>query len=161
MSKVKIPPELLKDPRHFLSLGFGSGLMPKAPGTFGTLAAVPVYCLMAMFLPVWWYVAVCAVVIALGVYLCEFTSRALATQDHPGIVWDEFAGLFITMLFVPFEPITLVLGFMFFRIFDILKPWPISVIDSRIKGGLGVMLDDVLAGLYALGCMHVFVWLYY
>ena len=144
-----------------LSLGFGSGLMPKAPGTFGTLAALPFYYLMASLLSDWQYMLACVVLLVLGVYLCGVTGKCLESDDHPAIVWDEFVGFFITMMFVPLNPLLMVLGFMFFRIFDILKPWPISVIDSRIKGGLGVMLDDVLAGLFALACMHLVVWFYF
>ena len=159
MTHKKISTTLLKDPRHLLSLGFGSGLAPKAPGTFGTLAAIPFYLLMALYLSDLAYVIVCVATFLLGIYLCQHTTNALGVDDHPAIVWDEFVGLFITLLFVPLSLTTLVLGFVFFRFFDILKPWPISVIDSRIKGGLGVMLDDVLAGCFALACMHIYLWL--
>ncbi len=161
MTYQKVPIALLKDPRHLLSLGFGSGLAPKAPGTFGTLAAIPFYWLMAWYLPDQLYIVVCLITFLIGIYLCELTTQTLGVDDHPAIVWDEFVGYFITMLFVPLTLSTVVLGFFFFRIFDILKPWPISVIDSRIKGGLGVMLDDVLAGCFALAAMHICLWLFY
>jgi len=151
---------LLKDPRHLLSLGFGSGLAPKAPGTFGTLAAIPFYWLMAYYLTDAVYLAVCVAAFIIGIYLCAHTIKALGVEDHPAIVWDEFVGLFITMLFVPLGLTTIILGFLLFRFFDILKPWPISVMDSRIKGGLGVMLDDVLAGCFALAGMHLYLWLF-
>ena len=161
MTSKTVPISLLKDPRHFLSLGFGSGLAPKAPGTFGTLAAIPVYLFMALFMSDLIYITTIVLAFFLGIYLCQQTTNALGVDDHPAIVWDEFVGYFITMLFVPLTLTTVVLGFFFFRIFDILKPWPISVIDSRIKGGLGVMLDDVLAGCFALAAMHLCLWLFY
>jgi len=161
MTAKTVPISLLKDPRHLLSLGFGSGLAPKAPGTFGTLAAIPFYLLMAWYLSDLTYIAITVITFLVGIYLCQVTTNALEVDDHPAIVWDEFVGFFITMLFVPLNLTTVVLGFFFFRIFDILKPWPISVIDSRIKGGLGVMLDDVLAGGFALATMHIYLWLFY
>ncbi len=161
MTVKTVSMSLLKDPRHLLSLGFGSGLAPKAPGTFGTLVAIPLYLLMAIYLSDLFYIITLIVAFLVGIYLCQQTTNALGVDDHPAIVWDEFVGYFITMLFVPLSVTTVVLGFVFFRIFDILKPWPISVIDSRIKGGLGVMLDDVLAGLFALAAMHISLWLFY
>ena len=161
MTAKTVPVSFLKDPRHLLSLGFGSGLVPKAPGTFGTLAAIPFYLLMAMYLSDLMYIVVTIIAFLLGIYLCQQTTNALEVDDHPAIVWDEFVGYFITMLFVPLSFTTVLLGFFFFRIFDILKPWPISVIDSRIKGGLGVMLDDVLAGVFALAAMHIYLWFFY
>ena len=161
MTAKTVPISLLKDPRHLLSLGFGSGLAPKAPGTFGTLAAIPFYLLMAWYLSDLTYIAITVITFLVGIYLCQVTTNALEVDDHPAIVWDEFVGFFITMLFVPLSLTTVALGFFFFRIFDILKPWPISVIDSRIKGGLGVMLDDVLAGGFALATMHIYLWLFY
>jgi len=161
MTVKTVSVSLLKDPRHLLSLGFGSGLLPKAPGTFGTLAAIPFYLLMAIYLSSLLYVIVTTVAFIIGIYLCQHTTNKLEVDDHPAIVWDEFVGYFITMAFVPLNLTTVALGFFFFRVFDILKPWPISVIDSRIKGGLGVMLDDVLAGCFALAAMHLCLWIFY
>ena len=148
------PSALIKDPGHALSFGFGSGLSPYAPGTMGTLAAIPLYLLAAQFgsLSV---LMTCVFICVLGVYLCARTTTALGVHDHPAIVWDEIAGYFVTMLFVPVSIATVIAGFVLFRIFDILKPWPISVIDSRLKGGLGVMLDDILAGIFALIVLQV------
>jgi phosphatidylglycerophosphatase A len=152
------PKNLIKNPIHFLSLGFGSGLSPVAPGTMGTLVAVPLYLVLSHYLSQTGYAIVTCVVMLVGVYLCEQTTRALGVHDHPAIVWDEIAGYFITLLFVPVTFFHIVLGFVLFRLFDILKPWPVSVIDSRMKGGLGVMLDDVIAGLYALALMQLYLY---
>jgi len=155
MSAKPISPSLLKDPLHLLSLGFGSGLSPIAPGTFGTLAAIPLYLLLVLADSEMVYIIACTSGLILGFYLCERTSRCLGVQDHPGIVWDEIIGFLITMLFITPSLTSILLGFILFRIFDILKPWPISVIDSRVKGGIGVMLDDVIAGAMALLCMQL------
>ena len=152
------PKQLIKNPIHFLSLGFGSGLSPVAPGTMGTLVAVPLYLVLSHYLSQTGYAIVTCVVMFVGIYLCEKTTRALGVHDHPAIVWDEIAGYFITLLFVPVTFFHVVLGFVLFRLFDIVKPWPVSVIDSRMKGGLGVMLDDVIAGLYALTLMQLYLY---
>ncbi len=146
---------MLRHPVHFLSLGFGSGLFPVAPGTAGTLAAIPLYLLLAR-LDLSAYLAVTVLLFAVGVYLCELTSRELGGQDHPAIVWDEIVGYLITMIAAPSKIEWLVAGFLLFRLFDILKPWPIRVLDRRIKGGLGIMLDDVLAGIFAALILHCF-----
>ena len=145
---------ILRDPVHFLAFGFGSGLSPKAPGTAGTLAAVPlVY--FALALPLWAYVLLTLVIIIAGVWICDNSSKRLGVHDHPGIVWDEIAGLFITLLAAPAGLIWLAVGFVLFRFFDILKPWPIGWLDRQVGGGLGIMLDDVLAGIYALICLQL------
>ena len=151
-----IPKRLLRDPGHLLSFGFGSGLSPYAPGTAGTLAAIPFYLLLSQLTPLVYLLAT-LISVVLGVYLCGRTSKALGVHDHAGIVWDEFAGFFITMLFAPVSLMTVILGFCLFRIFDIFKPWPISVIDSRLHGGLGVMLDDVIAGVYAMLILQIYL----
>ncbi len=154
---TRIPPRLLLNPLHLLSLGFGSGLAPVAPGTFGTLVAVPFYLLLAQLsLP--WYLLAVNLGFAIGVYICQYTSDALGVHDHGGIVWDEFVGYWITMIAVPFAWQWILLGFVLFRGFDIVKPWPVKIADKKIKGGFGIMLDDVLAGLYALACMHLVLW---
>lgn len=157
MSKTGLRPSvvMLRNPVHFLSLGFGSGLFPVAPGTAGTLAAIPLYLLLAK-LDLTAYLAVTLLLFAIGIYLCEVTSRELGGQDHPAIVWDEIVGYLITMIAVPPKIEWLIAGFMLFRLFDILKPWPIRVLDRRIKGGLGIMLDDVLAGIFAALILHYF-----
>lgn len=135
----------LAEPRRFLALGLGSGLAPVAPGTFGTLAAIPLF-LLLQTLPVSAYIAVVAAAFLLGIWLCGVTARQLGVHDHPGIVWDEFVGYWVTMLAAPPGWWWLVAGFVLFRLFDILKPWPIRWIDRRVGGGFGIMLDDLIAG---------------
>lgn len=147
-SSVKIPASLLTNPVHFLALGFGSGLLPKAPGTFGTLAAIPVYIAISS-LSIGWYVAIVVLLSVAGVAICEYTSRQLRVHDHPGIVFDEIAGYLLTMTAIPYGIGWMLAGFVAFRFFDIIKPWPISWLDKHVHGGLGIMLDDLLAGIMA------------
>ncbi|MFB2777805.1 Phosphatidylglycerophosphatase A [Shewanella putrefaciens] len=139
----------LKNPIHFLALGFGSGLAAKAPGTFGTLAAVPLYLLLAQ-LPFSWYLAVTLVCVLAGIYICDKAAKDMGVHDHGAIVWDEVAGLLITMIAAPAGVLWLVVGFVLFRLFDIIKPWPIRWLDAKVEGGFGIMIDDVLAGIFAL-----------
>lgn len=149
----------LKNPWHFLALGFGSGLAKKAPGTFGTLAAIPLYLLLSP-LPLIWYLLATLIAVFAGIYICDRASKDMGVHDHGAIVWDEVAGLLITMIAAPAGIIWLVAGFILFRIFDILKPWPIRVLDARVHGGLGIMADDVLAGLFALCCLQGLAYLF-
>ncbi|WP_019529592.1 phosphatidylglycerophosphatase A [Dasania marina] len=149
---------ILTNPIHCLAFGFGSGLAPKAPGTFGTLMAVPLY-LVLMQLPLLGYVLLLLVSFIVGVYLCGKTADDLGVHDHPGIVWDEFVGFWITMLLAPAGWLWLLIGFVLFRLFDIWKPWPINVLDKNMETGLGIMLDDVLAGVYAFICLQGLVYL--
>ena len=143
----------MKNPVHFLAFGFGSGLAPKAPGTFGTLAAIPLWWL-AVQLPWWGYGLVLLAVIAVGPYLCGRTATDLGVHDHGGIVWDEIAGYLLTMLLVPASWYAAVAGFLLFRLFDIAKPWPIGWIDRQVKGGTGIMVDDLVAAVYAWLCLQ-------
>ena len=145
----KIPVGYLKNPVHLVALGLGSGLAPKAPGTFGTLAAVPLYLLLSS-LSLNGYLLAVALITVLGIYACDYTSKKLQVHDHPGIVIDEFAGFLITMIAVPVSWPWLLAGFIAFRFFDIIKPWPISWLDKHVAGGLGIMLDDIIAGVFAL-----------
>ncbi|HED36267.1 MAG TPA: phosphatidylglycerophosphatase A [Gammaproteobacteria bacterium] len=156
-NNIRIPVAYLKNPLHFISLGFGSGLAPKAPGTFGTLAAVPVYVLLAQF-ELWIFLSVTALISVVGIYLCGYTSKTLGVHDHSGIVIDEIAGYLITMIAVPFHWKWMIAGFVLFRFFDILKPWPISWLDKKVSGGFGIMIDDVLAGGFSLICLHLLVY---
>ncbi len=122
----------------------------------GTLAAIPLYLLLAQLsLPV--YAALVLLSFVVGVYLCHKTAQDLDVHDHPGIVWDEFVGFWITMLAAPPGWLWLLLGFLLFRLFDVLKPWPISWCDRKVEGGFGIMIDDVLAGLMALLCLQLAV----
>ncbi len=145
----------LTQPVQFLALGFGSGLAPKAPGTFGTLAAIPVFLLLTMLMPTPLPYALAVIVMGVaGIYICGKAADDLGVHDHPAIVWDEFVGFFITMFMVPVSWQSIAVGFVLFRVFDIFKPWPISFIDKKMTGGLGIMFDDVLAGVFALVIMH-------
>ncbi|MDH5423915.1 MAG: phosphatidylglycerophosphatase A [Gammaproteobacteria bacterium] len=158
MSKKKLSASLLKHPIHFLALGFGSGLAAKAPGTFGTLMAIPLYLLIQPLSVINYFIVVLIISLA-GIYICDRSAAMMGEHDHPGIVWDEFAGYFITMLAVPFEWFWVLLGFALFRLFDILKPQPIGWLDQHVKGGFGIMLDDVVAGIMAGLCLHLIIWL--
>ncbi|MCG9753660.1 phosphatidylglycerophosphatase A [Shewanella insulae] len=148
----------LANPIHFLALGFGSGLAAKAPGTFGTLAAVPLYLLMAG-LPLGWYLGLTLVSVLAGFYICDKASKDMGVHDHGAIVWDEVAGLLITLIAAPAGWLWVVVGFALFRFFDILKPWPIKVLDAKVHGGIGIMIDDVLAGVFAFLCLQGIVYL--
>jgi phosphatidylglycerophosphatase A len=155
-STKNIPLSYLKNPIHFLALGFGSGLSPKAPGTMGTLAVIPVYLLLSQ-LSLLYYVAVVIVLSLVGIAICDYTSSKLEGHDHPAIVFDEFAGFLITMIAAPVSLFTVVAGFILFRLFDILKPWPISWLDKKVAGGLGIMLDDILAGCVSLLLLQLLI----
>ena len=146
--KWSADPALLRSPVHLLAFGFGSGLSPHAPGTFGTLVAVPI----VLFVMQFGFVAhlAFAVVAALaGLYICGESARRLGVHDHPGIVWDEITGYTVTMLAAPADWYWLSGGFVLFRFFDIAKPWPIREADHSLSGGLGIMLDDIIAGIFA------------
>lgn len=155
----KISPRRLKDPVILLALGFGSGLAPKAPGTVGTLVALPLYYWM-LPLSTSAYLLLTAVLFIVGVGLCAIAARKLGVHDHPAIVFDEIVGFLITMTAVPFSWPMLVAGFVLFRFFDALKPWPISWFDKNVHGGFGIMFDDVLAGIASAAVLHIYVfWL--
>ena len=151
--RAPVPAKLLLNPIHLISFGFGSGLSPFASGTFGTLAAIPFYYYM-QFLPITYFVILVLLSFVLGVYVCDVTTKALGVHDHGAIVWDEFVGYFITMIAMPAGWSYIIVGFFMFRVFDVFKPWPIHILDEKVSGGFGIMIDDVLAGVYALACMH-------
>ena len=142
------------NPIHWLAYGFGSGFAPKAPGTFGTMAAVLLYLPLAQ-LPLVLYGAVVLAAGVAGIWICGKTSEQIGIHDPGGIVWDEFVGLWIALIAVPGGWYGILAGFLLFRLFDILKPWPIKWADSQVKGGLGIMLDDVIAGIMAALCLQV------
>jgi len=144
---------LLRDPVHFLAFGFGAGLVPRAPGTAGTLVAVPLIMFIGT-LGFTAYVMATTLICLAGVYICDASAKKLGVHDHPGIVWDEIAGFAITMLAVPHTWQWLVTGFALFRLLDIVKPWPIREADHRLRGGLGIMLDDVMAGFFAAAILY-------
>jgi phosphatidylglycerophosphatase A len=142
------PKQILSDPVLFLAFGFGSGLAKKAPGTFGTLAAIPVYYLFAQT-GIIFYSLLTVIATVTGIWICGIAAKRLDEHDFGGIVWDEIAGYLITMWLVPFSWKAVILGFVLFRLFDIVKPWPIKWIDRKVQGGFGIMLDDVLAAVFA------------
>ena len=144
----------MKNPVHFLALGFGSGLIPFMPGTFGSAVAIPLLILSAN-MPVMVFFAFTVFASIFGIYLCGKTADDMQVHDHGSIVWDEVAGMFVTFLFVPITAPSLLAGFVLFRVFDILKPWPIGPIDKRLHGGTGIMLDDIVAGAMACACLHI------
>ncbi len=141
---------LLAHPAHFIALGFGSGLPRKAPGTFGTLAALPLYAVLVYFFSPAVIVALCFPAFLLGIWAAQKTCHDLGVHDHGGIVVDEIVAMWLVLAAAPATLPGWVAAFALFRCFDILKPWPINWLDARIPGGLGVMLDDVLAALYAI-----------
>jgi len=150
---VSLKQALLANPQNFLALGAGSGLAPVAPGTFGTLAAIPLLYLMPNNPLV--YGVLTVVFFIVGIYLCDSCASYMNTHDHPAIVWDEWVGLLVTMFMVPLSIITVIIGFALFRFFDILKPGPRGLADKKVSGGLGIMVDDVLAGIMAAIVMHL------
>lgn len=156
MKPVKVEPNWF-NPIHLLALGFGSGAAPKAPGTWGTLAAVLIYWPLSQLSPEH-YLLMLLVTSVMGIYICGQTARDLGVHDHGSIVWDEFVGFWITMFAAPVGWVWVVVGFVLFRFFDIIKPWPISWIDKKITGGFGIMLDDVIAGVMAAVVLQGIAW---
>ncbi len=149
-----LPKPNFKDPVHWLAFGLGSGLSPKAPGTMGTIAALPIYWFFLQDLSLLMYLLVLVLTSLIGIYLCDKTAKDLKVHDHGGIVFDEWVGMWITLLLVPQGWQWLLLAFVLFRFFDIVKPWPIKYFDEKVEGGLGIMLDDIVAGIIALGCLQ-------
>lgn len=149
---------LLKRPACFLALGFGSGLSPVAPGTFGTLAALPIFWLMQdLSLPL--YLLLTLLAFVAGIWLCQQAVDWLGRDDPGAVVWDEIVGYLVTMIAAPSGWQWMLAGFVLFRLFDIWKPWPVSLADEKLHDGLGVMVDDVVAGLYALIALQLLAWM--
>ncbi|KAA6187836.1 phosphatidylglycerophosphatase A [Thiohalocapsa marina] len=139
--------------RHWLAYGFGAGLSPQAPGTVGTLVAVPIYLLLSQ-LPLLLYLLVLAVMIGVGVWACTETAREIGSDDPPAIVWDEVVGFLVAMMAAPAGWVWVITGFLLFRLFDIYKPWPVSAADGGARGGVGIMLDDIIAGLMSFAVLQ-------
>ena len=140
---------VLGTPAGFLAFGFGSGLSPFAPGTAGTLVAIPfIFVLRGMGSIGFWVALV--LLFLLGVLLCGHVSRKLGVHDHGGIVWDEMVGYWLSAAFVPLQWPWLLMAFLLFRFFDILKPWPIRQLDQKVSGGFGIMLDDIVAAIFSV-----------
>ncbi len=145
---------VLRDPVHWLAFGLGTGLLPKAPGTWGSLLTVLVYWYFAP-LDVVALFGISAVLFVAGIWICGTSSKRLGVHDHGGIVWDEVVGMLLTLTVAGSEPLWIAVAFVAFRVFDIWKPWPIRDVDHSLHGGLGIMLDDVLAAVYAALATYV------
>ena len=141
---------MLSHPAHAIALGFGTGLAPVAPGTVGTLLAFPIHALLAGYLDTLPHVGVILMLFGLGVWACGRTGRDMGIADHSGMVWDEVVAMLLILLLVPAEITWWVAAFLVFRVFDVLKPPPIRHFDQTLKGGFGVMFDDILAAFYTL-----------
>jgi len=146
--------QLFAHPANFLAMGFGSGLSKYAPGTAGSVVAIPIFLAMSWANPIA-YVGIVVLLFIVGVWCCGRSAGLLGTHDHPAIVWDEIVGMLIALFLIPVSPLYLLLGFLLFRFFDIVKPWPIGWVDRRVDGGMGIMLDDVIAGLMSLLILQV------
>lgn len=153
------PKFVFSHPAHFLSFGFGSGLSPVAPGTAGTLVAFPLYWLMQQWLSGTAILVVILLMFTVGVWACQYTGQALGVPDHGGIVWDEIVAFLLVLCVTPPTPVWYTVAFLLFRLFDIWKPFPIRQFDERIKNGFGVMLDDLLAALYAMIVLKGALWM--
>lgn len=149
---------LLRRPAHFFALGFGSGLSRFAPGTFGTLAALPLFAIL-MQAPELVHYTTIAVLFVLGIPLCEVTGRNLGVSDHSSIVWDEIVAMLLVLEFTPLAWQWWLAAFLLFRLFDIWKPFPIRQCDAKFKGGFGVMFDDLLAAVYAIAALEALQWM--
>ncbi len=150
--------KVLTDPVNLLAFGFGTGLSPIAPGTVGSLLGVALAWL-TMDLGLYVQLGVAVAISVAGIWICGESARRIGVHDHGGIVWDEIAGMYVTLLVAPPTILGYALGFVLFRVFDILKPWPIRDLDHRLGGGLGIMLDDLAAALYALVLLGLYGWL--
>jgi phosphatidylglycerophosphatase A len=150
--------KVLRDPVLLLAFGFGTGLAPRAPGTVGSLLGLPLaWATLAMALNL--QLALAGVLFIFGIWLCGEAGRRLAIHDHPGVVWDEIVAMYLVLLAVPPSIGFWIAGYLLFRLFDIWKPWPIRDLDHRLGGGLGTMLDDLFAALYAASLLGFGRWL--
>ena len=150
--------QVLTDPVHILAFGFGTGLSPVAPGTVGSVLGVLLAWLL-LDVVIWAQIAVAVAISLVGVWICGESARRLGIHDHGGIVWDEICGMYLTLLAAPATPVAWILAFVAFRAADIVKPWPIRDLDHRLRGGLGIMLDDLVAALYAVVLLAFYRWL--
>lgn len=149
---------LFSHPVHFLSLGFGSGLSKKAPGTFGTLIGMPIFFLIYGF-SLTQQLLVITALFGVGIYLCAFTGKAIGVVDHGSIVWDEIVAIMLVLTFTPLQWPWWLAAFLLFRLFDIWKPYPIRMLEAKYKNGFGVMFDDLLAAIYAIACLQAILWM--
>ena len=147
---------LLRHPAHFIAFGFGAGLAPVTPGTWGTLLALPIYWLIAPQLEAVEFLLLLAALFGAGIWACEATGRAIGIPDYRGMVWDETVAFLLVLFFMPAALAWQAAGFLLFRLFDILKPPPIRYYERTFKNGFGVMLDDLVAAFYTLLVFAVF-----
>ncbi len=143
-----IPETVWQNPLHFVAFGFGTGTLPFAPGTFGTLIAIPFYLAMEHLSPLM-YLLITILVTLVSIWICNKVTNEIGVEDHQGMNLDEIVGFLVTMFYAPHGWHWIVLGFLLFRLFDIWKPWPVRYVDEHMTGGLGIILDDVLAGIYS------------
>ena len=153
-----VPRSVWEKPSHFIAFGFGSGAVPFAPGTFGTLMAIPFYLAMQS-LSRGFYLFLLLLIIAGSMWLCDKVTKEIHVHDHSGMCLDEIVGYLVTMYGAPHGIVWIVLGFGLFRLFDIWKPWPVRYVDEHVQGGIGIILDDVLAGVYSLIILRIAAWI--
>lgn len=144
-------------PIYFLAFGLGTGLSPKAPGTVGTLVGYPLYFVLIAFLPFNAAVGTLAFLYLIGIWICDVTGKAVGLADHSGIVWDEIVAMALVLCFSPQNIYGYIGAFLAFRMFDIIKPWPINLVDEHMDNGHGVMLDDLLAAIYSIALIQLIV----
>jgi phosphatidylglycerophosphatase A len=149
------------DPFFFVAFGFGSGLIPRAPGTWGSLVGLVIYILAVQLggLGPVFFGAILAISLIAGIFVCDRVARELGVHDHGGIVWDEITGIWLVLVALPVGWYWPLIAFALFRLFDILKPWPIRWIDTKVQGGLGIMLDDVAAAIPAWLIIQMANWI--
>lgn len=147
---------MLRSPARFIAFGFGAGLAPFAPGTFGTLLALPLFWFLNPRFPPNQFLVLVALLYVLGIWACGRAGRDLGVEDYKGIVWDETVAFLLVLLFTPPILIWQAFAFLLFRLFDIWKPGPIRHIEMRFRGGFGVMIDDLVAAFFTLACLTLF-----
>ena len=148
---------VLTDPVNFLAFGFGTGLAPFAPGTFGSIPGLILFWLTLDF-GLYVQLSIAIAMALVGIWICGESARRIGVHDHGGIVWDEIVGMYVTLFLAPVSIVGFVLAFALFRIMDIVKPWPIRDLDHSMQGGLGIMLDDLLAAVYAALLLALYGW---
>jgi len=159
ISRQSVPDSIWRNPLHFIAFGFGSGALPYAPGTWGTLMAIPLY-LAVCDLSLSLYLMITLLSIIGSIWLCTKVSRDINVHDHQGMCIDEIVGFLVTMIHIPKSAVWIIIGFLLFRLFDIWKPQPIRMIDEKVPGGLGMILDDVVAGAASCLVLHLLIWIF-
>jgi len=154
MAPSPLARQVAADPVHWLAFAFGTGLLPVAPGTFASLFTAVAFWLVSP-VPLLPLLAVIVVLTVGGIWICGESSRRLGVHDHGGIVLDEVIGMLLTLTVVGDHRRWIIFAFFAFRVFDVWKPWPVSFADRRVTGGLGIVLDDVLAAAYAAAMVWV------